>query len=135
MAVIDASVYVSTLLPSDANHRAAQAWIGRALRAGERISAPWILVAEVASAIGRSTGDTALAIQVVQRLMRAGVVQLVQVGPALAEQAALISAQRGIRGCDAIYVALAASLNDTLVTFDKQQGERAMGTVAVHQPT
>jgi len=135
MAVVDTSTYVSAVLPSDVNHRAAQAWLGHALGAKERLLAPWILVAEVASAVARNTGDVNLAVHTVRTLTSTELVQLVLVGPALAQHAALIGAQHGIRGCDAIYVALAASLGDTLVTFDKQQAARAAEVVAVYQPT
>jgi predicted nucleic acid-binding protein len=134
MAVIDTSAYVSWAIATDANHYAAQAWIGQALRRRESIAAPWILAAEVASAVTRNTGDITLAVQVVHTLTSAGLVHLVPVGPVLAQQAAMIAAQFRIRGCDAIFVALAASTGETLVTFDKQQATRAAAVVAVHQP-
>lgn len=37
----------------------------------------------------------------------------------------VIAATYQIRGCDAIYVALAGTLDEELITLDRQQGERA----------
>ena len=39
-----------------------------------------------------------------------------------------------IRGCDAVYVALAEALDEPLVTFDEQQAARAAGVVRVLRP-
>jgi len=45
-----------------------------------------------------------------------------------------IAAEHRIRGCDAIYIALAEQLNDSLVTLDRQQLERAADIVTTHEP-
>jgi len=52
----------------------------------------------------------------------------------LAERAATIAADDQIRGCDAIYVALAEQLDDHLVTLDQQQLERGAAVVTVYKP-
>jgi len=135
MAVLDTSVYVALLDPRDAMYPVSQAWLARAIAEGERIAAPWLLVAEVAGAISRIRGDAPAAERVANHLVTAGVIDLVAVGPALARQAATIAAQQGIKGCDAVFVALAARLGDVLVTLDKQQATRAAAVVAVHQPS
>lgn len=51
--------------------------------------------------------------------------ELFPVSPEVARSAARIAESQGIRGCDAIYVALALLLNDVLVTFDLQQANCA----------
>lgn len=135
MAVIDTSVYVSSIDPNSSNYLAAQAWLLAALGRGEHISSPWILATELGAAFGRTKGNPSLALQVVRMLIGAGLVELVPVGPSLAHQAAVIAAQQGIKGCDAIFVALAVSLGETLVTLDKDQATRAAAIVPVYQPT
>jgi predicted nucleic acid-binding protein len=40
----------------------------------------------------------------------------------------------GIRGCDAIYVALAEDLGTELVTLDRQQRERGSAIVPTREP-
>lgn len=134
MAIIDTSVYIASIDPAQPFHASAQRWMTSAIARGERIAAPWIIAPEVGSAIGRNTGDPVYAQAAVNYLTRAGAVDLVPVGPALAQRAAAIAAAQQVKGCDAIFVALAAEMGDTLVTLDKQQAARAAAVVAVHQP-
>jgi predicted nucleic acid-binding protein len=75
-----------------------------------------------------------LAHRVVQQLADSEVIELVPVSMALAERAAWISSEHRIRGCDAVYVALANQSNETLVTLDRQQLERGAAVVTVHTP-
>ncbi|MFQ5856178.1 MAG: type II toxin-antitoxin system VapC family toxin [Anaerolineae bacterium] len=75
MAVIDASVYVALFNTQEAGHAAGRAWLQRALSAQESLSAPVILLAEVAAALSRGVGDIALAHEVVQDLADSGLIQ------------------------------------------------------------
>jgi predicted nucleic acid-binding protein len=70
----------------------------------------------------------------VQQLARSEVIELIPVTLAVAERAALIAAEHRIRGCDAVYVALAEQLSDALVTLDRQQLERGAAVVPVRAP-
>jgi predicted nucleic acid-binding protein len=124
MTVLDASVQVALLNGDDAHHRWAMAWKERSLTAGEAHSAPWILVAEVAAAIRRGQGDAARAKEAARHIIHGGQLQLVAVVAELATEAAAIASDQGIRGCDAVYVALAAALGEPLVTLDRRQAER-----------
>jgi predicted nucleic acid-binding protein len=134
MAVIDASVYVALVNADESEHSSSWAWFEQARAAGESILAPVIILSEVAAALGRGVGDPSLAHRVVQQLVRSEVIELVPVTLAIAEQAVLIAAEHRIRGCDAVYVALADQLGDTLVTLDRQQLERGAALVAVRAP-
>jgi predicted nucleic acid-binding protein len=134
MTVIDASVAVALVNALDKEHTACWAWFERAWEAEEPIHAPAILLAEVAAALSRGVGDIALAHRVVRQLARSGLVELVPVTLMAGEQAAAIAADHRIRGCDAIYVALAGELGEPLVTLDRQQLERGAAVVAVQTP-
>jgi predicted nucleic acid-binding protein len=134
MAVVDTSFYVTTVDVKDPLHAVARSWLGEASKAGERLFAPWILVAEVGAAISRGLGDPALARKTVARLVGAGVVHLIPVDARLAERASDIAIDHRIRGCDAVYVALAEALGEPLATFDTQQSVRAAGVVRVLRP-
>jgi predicted nucleic acid-binding protein len=79
-------------------------------------------------------GDPTLARRVVQQLVRSEVIELIPITLTMAEQAAAIAAEHRIRGCDAVYVALADQLSDTLVTLDRQQLERGVALVTVCAP-
>ena len=134
MAVIDASVYVALVNAHEKEHASSWAWFEQARAAGESFVAPVILLAEVAAALSRGMGDPTLAHRVVQQLAHAEVVELIPITMAMAEQAAEIAAEHRIRGCDALYVALADQLSDTLVTLDRQQLERGAALVTIRAP-
>ncbi len=60
--------------------------------------------------------------------------QRVAVDVALGDLAAEIAAKQRIRGCDAVYVALAYTEQAVLITLDGQQRERAPSAVPAHTP-
>jgi predicted nucleic acid-binding protein len=134
MAVIDASVYIALVNPHETEHASSWAWFEKAKRAEESVVAPVILLAKVAPALSRGMGDPTLAQRVVQQLACSEAVDLIQITMVMAERAAEIAAEHRIRGCDAVYVALADQLSDTLVTLDRQQLERGAAFVTVRAP-
>lgn len=134
MAIIDASVYIALVNAHEKEHASSWAWFEQARAAEESVVAPVILLAEVAAALSRGMGDAPLAHRVVQQLARSGVIELVPITMPIAERAAEIAAEHRIRGCDAVYVALADQLSDTLVTLDRQQLRRGAALVTVRSP-
>lgn len=134
MAVIDASVYVALINAHENDHTTSWAWFEQAKAAREPIVAPVILLAEVAAALSRGIGDLALAHRAVRQLEHSGLIELVPVTLALAKRAAAIAADHRIRGCDAVYVALAGQLGDCLVTLDRQRLDRGAAIVSVREP-
>jgi predicted nucleic acid-binding protein len=134
MAVIDASVAVALVNSREQEHKSSWAWLEQAREMGESVTAPAILLAEVAAALSRGMGNPALAQRVVQQLVQSELVELVPVTLILAQQAATMAAEHRIRGCDAIYVALAEQLGEQLVTLDRQQLEWGAAVVMVRAP-
>ncbi len=134
MAVMDTSVYVAILNPNEPGHAASWAWYIRMIRAGEPIAAPAILLAEVAAALSRGVDDPALAHRAVQQLQQTRTIELLPVTLAIAQQAATIAADHRVRGCDAVFVALAQQRGDALFTLDRQQLERGAAVVTTRQP-
>jgi predicted nucleic acid-binding protein len=134
MAVIDASVYIALVNAHETEHASSWAWFEQAKRAEESVVAPVILLAEVAAALSRGMGDPTLAHRVAQQLAHSEAIELIQITMAIAERAAEVAAEYRIRGCDAVYVALADQLNDTLVTLDRQQLERGAAVVTIRTP-
>jgi predicted nucleic acid-binding protein len=125
MAVVDASVIIAAINPSDPHHEVSKRWLDDLIRSGNHFSAPTILLSEVSAPLSRAYNQPELAQKVVQTLMEAPFIKLFPVSASLAHQAAVIAATYQIRGCDAIYVALAETLDEELITLDKQQSERA----------
>ena len=134
MAVIDASVYIALVNAHEREHASSWAWFEQTKAAEEPVVAPVILLAEVAAALSRGMGDPTLAHRVVQQLARSAVIELIQITMSMAVRAAEIAAEHRIRGCDAVYIALADQLGDTLVTLDRQQLERGGALVTVRVP-
>jgi predicted nucleic acid-binding protein len=134
MTVIDASVYVALINVHERDYAACWAWFQREQARQHSISAPVILLSEVAAALSRGMGDPVLAHRVVQHLLHTRLVELVPVSLALAQQAATIAADHRIRGSDAIYVALAEHLGADLVTLDQQQLERGSAVITARRP-
>lgn len=134
MPVIDASLYITLINAHEERHASCWRWFERVQEEGSKVSSPVILLAEVAAAISRGVGDPALAHKVLEQLKHSRVIELIPVTSTLAERAAIIAADHHIRGCDAVYVALAYELKEPLVTLDIQQLERVAAIVDVHEP-
>lgn len=129
--IVDASVIVAANSESEAAHVVARAWYAAALEQG--LSAPVIVWSEVAAAIARQSGRADFAQQVIANL-KASPIRFVPVDEDLATRAAEIARSQRIRGCDAIYVALAAMTGEPLVTLDDEQIARGAAVATVMRP-
>lgn len=134
MPIIDASVYVSLSNEADRYYQRSLDWFESALRNGERIAAPNLLLVEVGASIRRLTGSHRLAQRVVQSLQDNELIDLLPLTSARSESAARLAASTGVRGADAVYLALAEELDDVLVTLDRQQLDRGRELVQVMKP-
>jgi predicted nucleic acid-binding protein len=132
--IIDTSAWISRLLPTDSNHAAARKWIDQHLLSGGLLVAPVLFVTEVAAAISRQTGRPVLARRAVTQLYNLPQMSLVPIDQALVEIATNLAANLGIRGADALFVALAQQLNIPLVTFDTEQIQKPIETIQTIRP-
>jgi predicted nucleic acid-binding protein len=129
--VVDASLWVARLVPQDAFHPKVKAWM-EALRAGEtEFLAPALLLAEVAGAIARRSGDAGLAGKAVDALENLPGLRLVEMDGSLLREAARLAAELGLRGADSTYAAVASRLDIPLATLDADQRERARRRVTI----
>ena len=134
MAIVDASLYVALAHGGDRYHDRCMEWLEQSLAAGEQHAAPNLLRVEVAAAIRRLTGDPSLARAVVEELDTSGLIELVPLTTERSQQAADIACRTGVRGADAIYLALAQERSEGLVTLDRQQLERGVPAAPVVRP-
>jgi predicted nucleic acid-binding protein len=132
--VVDASVWVSWFVPADAHHDPSRRWMSAQVAQGEPIVAPLLVLAEVAGAVARRTGLSALGAHAVSLVRHLPNARLVAVDEELAQLGALVAAQLRLRGADALYVALARRLGIPLVTWDQEQRERGRPLIAVLNP-
>lgn len=124
MLVIDASVHVADARPREPHHRESRDLLVRLAAEDRAVYLPMIVLAEVAAAISRGTGQPTLARRLTMAMSQIPHFQFVPVDAALGRRAAELAAAYQIRGADAVYVALAQQLGATLITLDRQQQER-----------
>jgi predicted nucleic acid-binding protein len=134
VTVVDASVWVSRLVPHDVHHAVSRRWLEEQAAEGDVLISPTLLLAEVAGALSRRTGQSELAHQAVQTLLPLTELRLVPLDSRLGRSAARLAGKMGLRGADAVYVATAHHLNVPLVTLDREQRARAGRLVEVRSP-
>jgi predicted nucleic acid-binding protein len=133
--VVDASLWVSQLVPGDAHHRAARRWLDAALAAGGWTPVvPALALPEVAGAVARRTGVPALGEEALAALRAVPGLRVVALDISLGEEAGRVAARLGLRGADAVYVAVAHALGVPLVTLDDELEARAGRFIRVERP-
>ena len=132
--VLDASVLVAFLRPGDPFHGDADAMVKRLTLMPVTLYVPAMAFAEVAAALARGEDDTALALSGISHLNKLRRLRVIAVDKSVGWMAAYAAANYRIRGCDAVYVALAQNLSAVLVTLDRQQRERSPRTVVAQTP-
>ena len=131
MAIIDSSVYIALINQHEAFHEQSLQWFRQAIATRTPMSVPAIFLAEVAAAMSRGQNDPDLARRAVTFVRNSKYISLQPISVVLAESAARIAGELRIRGCDAVYVALALQLNQPLVTLDHQLAYRGSNIVHV----
>jgi predicted nucleic acid-binding protein len=129
--VVDASLWVSSLLPADAHHEAAARWLAE--NGGGDLAIPTLALVEVAGALARRATPE-LASRAVALLRAMPGLQIVSLDEPLAFEAARLASQQRLRGADAVYVTLAARLALPLVTLDEELAAREAAIVRIIQP-
>ena len=134
MYVVDASVWVSRFVPADAHHEPSQRWLHQVIERAELVVAPALLLVEVAGAVSRRTGSPELAGRAVRLLEEIPSLRIVPVDAQMARLGASLAGELGLRGADALYVSLARRLAFSLITWDREQLERAGPNTVVMVP-
>jgi predicted nucleic acid-binding protein len=111
VTVVDATVWVSRLVPQDVFHTASRRWLTAHAAAGGRLVAPVLLLAEVAGAVSRRTSEPRLARRAVEALVWVPALRLLPIDADFGRAAADLAADLGLRSADAPYVALARALH------------------------
>ena len=93
MTVVDASVWVSRLIPQDRHHPASRRWFEEQAAGGDLVISPTLLLAEVTGAVARRTGHSELALQAVRTLLRLTELRLVPLDSRLGHLAAQLAAE------------------------------------------
>ena len=132
--VADASVWVSHLRTHDINHEASRQWIEQYLSKEGHFVATTLLLIEVAAAISRRTNNPAIARGAIQTLREISSVHLVSLNSVLVQASIDIAADLQLRTGDATYVAVANLYSIALVSWDKEQLQRARSLIPTYTP-
>lgn len=132
--VVDASVFVADARPPEPYHTDANRLLEMLAVQRCKLHLPAIVLPEIAAALARGTDDPELARVAIDLYRHWPGVHIRTVDESLADLAAAIAAEQRMRGCDAVYVALAYVEQAVLVTLDGQQRERAPSTIRARTP-
>ena len=131
---LDASVVVSAVRRVEAKHVESRRLMDQLRESATPVIVPTLLLPEAVAALRRVTGDAELARAFAATLRRLPNVVWVPLDAVLARQAGELAAEHSLRGCDAVYAAVARRFGGTLVTLDQQQLERSAAAVETQTP-
>jgi predicted nucleic acid-binding protein len=133
--VVDASVWVSAFMPLDVNHPASRLWLEHYISEGGLIVAPTFLMIEVAAAVSRQARQPAAGRGAVKGLYYVPAMRWRSPDRALFWAEVEVAADLQLRAGDASYVTLARQLNIPLVSWDREQLQKAGNLVATYTPS
>lgn len=129
-----ASGWVRAVMPGEAQHESAQRFLRRAIRSGVTLHAPLVLSIEVGAVITRRTHDQTRAKLIVGDMLAMRLVTLYPLDTPRMLQSLRMSVALELRGADAMYAALAASLAMPLISWDNEHLTRAAAAITVYTP-
>jgi predicted nucleic acid-binding protein len=109
-------------------------WIAGQIDRGATVVSPVLALPEIAGAVARRTSRESLGMRATEMVLRLPNIRLVPLDLRLSRLAADIAARLRVRGADAVYVGLAKALNIPLLTWDREQTERARPEIDVIAP-
>jgi predicted nucleic acid-binding protein len=132
--IVDASVWVASVLDKDAHHEVSLAFMHRFVMQRQVATVPLLVWAEIAGAVARRTGDTDRGMKVAELIAAKIWVRGVPLDASLASESMRLAAKLRLRGADAVYVALAAACREPLITLDAEMLERARDVAETFTP-
>jgi predicted nucleic acid-binding protein len=128
--VVEASVWVNWLRPSETHHTPSSMWMEQYHSTKGLLVIPTFLLVEVAASISRLTGESRQAKETVRQIVAINIIQIVGMDNELIQATVDIAADLRLRAGDAIYVAVAHRLNIPLISWDREQVQKAGTLVA-----
>ncbi len=132
--VVDASVWVSGFISKDINHNASRLWIERYIAGGGLQIAPAFLLIEVAAAVSRQAGHPTLGREAIRTLYYVRSMRFMSLDSAFIWTAVEVAADLQLRAGDATYLAVARQLNIPLVSWDREQLQKAGNLATTYTP-
>ncbi len=134
MYCIDGSVLINSEIEREKFHEYSKQLMEKIREIGITILVPEIVLPEISSAIARGSNDSEKALEFVKELKQIPNIVFVPIDRELADEAARFAAEYRLRGCDAIYVAVASMFSAKLISLDEQQLVRAKDCIDASTP-
>jgi predicted nucleic acid-binding protein len=131
---IDTSVFISRLSETEQAYEASRGFLQALSGRPVIVILPALILPEISGSIRRLTGSSALARDSLRLLDLIPNLNLVTVDKQLAAEAATIAAEGGMKGSDAVFVAVAQRFDAELVSLDRTQLLRCPRTVRALAP-
>lgn len=126
MIVIDASVWVSVILASDAHHPDTRAWADSLVHHPVERAVPAPFPAEVVGVLQRTKNPETIVREALATMTSGRPFAIHPISVELGLLAAEAARRTAVRGADAVYLALAAWLDVPSISWDRQQRERGV---------
>ena len=134
MYTLDANIFARDTDPTDPLYPVCHALLELLDQRQIPIIVPHLLLIEVAAAVSRTRRDPIRARIIADAIAAFAHVQFVPLDEVLAKEATALAADRGLRGADAVYVAVAQRYGCILVSLDREQRERTAQVVRALTP-
>lgn len=135
MLTVDANVFVSARVRSEANHSESDQFLKRTVLFARDVYCPTLVLPETAAAFIRPTGRASLANGALSQILTFPYLTLIELTAERARQAADLAISCRLRGADAVYAAVAQEFGTTLITWDQELLTRGASAVPTQTPT
>jgi len=130
---LDSSIFVAALRKDEKSHPEALR-LFQQIKDGQHIAIePYSVLVEVVAAIRRRTNSKLLADRVKNDFLNIGSLIFIDIDSTVAENAASLAADIGVRGMDAIVIQVAREYNAPLISLDMEMIEKAKQVVEVKE--
>lgn len=134
MFCVDASVMVSAARGGERHSAASAHFLSRVKAENLKVFLPELAVPEIASGLMRATKNAPFVRAFTGGVRNVPNFSFVALDSNLSNLAVTVIAETGLRGADAVYVALALDYGLTLITLDNEQLKKGQKLVAVRTP-
>jgi predicted nucleic acid-binding protein len=131
---IDASVWVALSDPSEREHETCRRFFRQIRTQLSELRTPTFLLVEVAAAAARKSRDTDVGLNLARRVRSLPMQQWYPLDDELTQVAERLGARLFLRGADAVYAAVAAATDSTLVTLDRELATRSSPDIPTISP-
>lgn len=132
--VVDASVWVSRFTKGETHNILSNLWMTNFIAANGYFVEPSFLEIEIASSISRKMKNPSSARYILNTLAQTPGLSIVPIDSVLIQTAIDIASDLQLRAGDTLYVALAYQQNIPLVSWDKEQLDRASRIIPTFTP-